>query len=244
MEGASRLTGRSDRDQGRRVPKVQARKAAPAASGPPPAGAGLRAARPRITSGPALRILVTGKRGAGKTTVCEKAAAILKDAGLRCGGVLTEKIVDQEGKIAGLRVRDLADPRREWVLARTDRPWDGPCVGPYRFSREALRMGREALERAVAESEVVLADELGHLELRGEGFSNLLPLLLSEAPLPVIAVVRTELLAEVRDRMGKAAPLVLRVAAPGRDQMPERLARAVLDRLYASVSPPKRGRPE
>ena len=173
-----------------------------------------------------VRVLITGERGAGKTSVCERAVEVLKKRGLRCGGVLTRKLVDTSGSIEGLQVIDLlTEPLEERLLARTDGKTDGPWMGPYRFACEGLRFGREAIERAAAD--VVFADELGYLELRGQGFSNLFARILSSYSPPMVVVVRTALLEEVMKRIQEVGPAVLEVNPSNRDRLHEKVVQCV-----------------
>jgi len=177
-----------------------------------------------------LRILVSGDRGAGKTTLCLKAVEALQKRGVRCGGVLCPKLLDGDGKVLGIEVLDLGEsppPRR--VLARTDRRLDGPCTGAYHFSAEGFRFGQEALARGAAGADTLVADELGPLEMRGQGFVNLLELALDASIRLMIISVRPSLVEEVRQRLKGFRVVLVRVDAASR----ERAERELLGHLFA-----------
>lgn len=175
-----------------------------------------------------VRILITGHRGTGKTSVCERAVEVLRKRGLLCGGVLTRKIVDAAGSIQRLQVVDLLPARpEERLLARTDGKTDGPWMGPFRFSCEGMRFGVEAIERALERADVVFADELGYLELRGQGFHNLLARILSPLTPPMVVVVRSALLEVVLERIQEVRPAVLEVTSASRDRLHEKIVQHV-----------------
>ncbi len=159
---------------------------------------------------PPLRILLVGERGAGKTTCCAAAATRLRERGLRPAGVLCPKLVDGAGRVTGIEILDLLpDPPSRRVLARTDQALAGPRTGAYRFSEEAFRFGRLALEEGARRGDVLFADEVGPLEMRGEGLSNIFALARSPAPLPMVLVVRTSLVSELAERLHPTPVTVL-----------------------------------
>lgn len=186
-----------------------------------------------------VRVVVTGKRGVGKTTVCEKAYRILRAEGWRCGGILTRKVKDSLGRIQGIEILDLwVDPPEARPLATT-RPEraDGPRIGPYAFLQSGLAFGRKALRRGFAEGDVLFGDELGYLELQGGGFDLLLDMLSAESGPRVAVVIRSDLLDETLSRLHGVKIHVLEVTVPNRD-------RAALDlcRMLSSPSADGHGR--
>lgn len=176
-----------------------------------------------------VRVLLTGARQSGKTTCCMAAARLLRERGLRPGGVLCPKLLDDAGGIIGIEVWNLlSDPASREVLARTDRAMDGPRTGMYRFSQRGLRFGREALEAGAARADVLFADELGPLEMRGQGFSNLLDLARRHSTPPMVIVVRTELVAAVSRTLEPFSCLLLELRPENRDHAPPRLLELLL----------------
>lgn len=174
-----------------------------------------------------VRVVVTGERGVGKSTVCEKALWILRAEGKLCGGVLTRKVRDPLGRIQGIEVLDVSqDPPKARMLARTDvRETDGPRIGPYRFLRSGLEFGREAIRRGLSEAEVLFGDELGYLELYGGGFCLLLDGLAAETGPHMAVVIRSDLLGETLGRLGGVRIRVLEVTPSNRDRAAPRLCR-------------------
>jgi len=173
-----------------------------------------------------------GERKPGKTTCCLHTAALLREQEVRPGGVICPKLFDDTGRVTGIEVLNmLSDPPSREILARTDRGLDGPSTGAYHFSQRGLAFGREALESAVRHGDVVFADELGPLEMRGEGFSNLLDLARTPSAPPMVIVVRTDLVSAVRKELGPIPTTLLEINSSNRDKTPSRL----LDLLRNSI---------
>ena len=177
--------------------------------------------------GPArpLRILLVGERKSGKTTCCMTAARMLREKGLRPGGVVCPKLLDRAGEVIGIEALNLLDdpPSRE-VLARTDR---GTGRAQHRglslLAREGLRFGREALDAGARLGDIVFADELGPLEMRGEGFSNLIDLARTPSTPPMVIVVRRDLVSDVCKELAPIPTTVLQFESSHPEETPARL---------------------
>jgi nucleoside-triphosphatase THEP1 len=110
--------------------------------------------------------LLTGPRGIGKTTGVLKLATALKDLGISVFGVATPKIFDGD-KVVGLAVQDLATGEQIQLAHIDDEP--GIRQGPWRFLPEGICFANKACDPMKHEGLAVI-DEIGPLELRGEGF--------------------------------------------------------------------------
>lgn len=152
----------------------------------------------RQTGGRAL--LVTGETGAGKTRAVLSLAQDLRRHGLRVGGVASPRVL-ATGQTVGYQVRDLATGE-ERPLCR-DRP---PGI-PFRrffFSPEALEFANSLLKKAAGGAQVILADEVGPLELAGGGLAPGMRALLASLAFLVLTV-RPSLVDAVRAWAGLPA---------------------------------------
>ncbi|MFO7724265.1 MAG: nucleoside-triphosphatase [Oceanipulchritudo sp.] len=77
----------------------------------------------------------------------------------------------------------------------------------YRFSAAAFRWAEACLQEDVRhQPDWIVLDEIGKLELRGEGFASFLKGILADQAVPhLLLVVRAELLPEVRQQFGMGA---------------------------------------
>ena len=109
-------------------------------------------------------ILLTGVPGIGKTTIIQK---VLGQTSARVGGFYTQEIREGKRRV-GFRIVSLDG--KEGILAHTHSKsrWR---VGKYGVNvEETDRIGVAALERAVEESDLIVIDEIGRMELFSERF--------------------------------------------------------------------------
>ena len=108
--------------------------------------------------------LLTGKPGTGKTSLIKQVAADLKD---KAGGFYTEEIRSQGSRL-GFRLVTLDG--QEAILAHVD------IRSPHRVSKYGVdiaaidRVGVAALHRAAGQSELIIIDEIGKMELFADNF--------------------------------------------------------------------------
>jgi nucleoside-triphosphatase THEP1 len=137
--------------------------------------------------------VITGGRGTGKTSFLLRLLAALKRSGWSAGGILSPA-VNNDGKRKGYDVRDLRTGLSV-PLCRVGGPATGIVSGPYAFSPAGIAFGRKALDaRSLAGMDVVCIDEIGPLELGGDGWAPATRELLKHLDAPLILVVRSSLL--------------------------------------------------
>ena len=140
---------------------------------------------------PAPVVVVTGPPGCGKTAAVEAAAGVWRARGLPVRGILQPGVFAHRRKV-GFLVRDLATGA-EAVLAQRVERGRGEHGTPYRFSREGLELAAGALG-GIAAGTVLVVDEVGPIELRGNGHRPALRRALAAPGLAaVVLVVRRQL---------------------------------------------------
>ncbi|MGB9757320.1 MAG: NTPase [Candidatus Bipolaricaulaceae bacterium] len=112
-----------------------------------------------------MKVGITGNPGVGKTTLVKRVLATLP---LRAGGMITEEI-RKCGYRVGFLVRDVATGKEGFLAHR--HLCDGPGFGRYRLCLKDLEeIGAAAIERALAEAELIVIDEVGPMELKSPRF--------------------------------------------------------------------------
>jgi nucleoside-triphosphatase THEP1 len=156
-------------------------------------------------TGPRVYIL-TGETGEGKTTLLRKLTAELKEKGIRAGGILAPRLM--EGNItSGYDVLDI----RSGISAPFLRLTNAEILGVERFTQieEGYQAGLKALDPDNnRESDVIVIDEAGPLEMRGEGWAGRISGLLIISDWQIILVVRKSLVDGMSRKFGINDPVV------------------------------------
>ena len=160
-------------------------------------------------------IIITGAIGIGKTTVCEKVITTARSQGHSCGGVITRKARNEDIVIEDVRTGETR------VLASTGDIYRGPRTAKYFFNPEGISFGIQAIDRGTS-SNILLVDELGPIELRGEGFSGVVEQIASGKIKNCIVVIRKGLLSAFLPRLGTAKS-VFEITIANRNELPREI---------------------
>lgn len=172
-------------------------------------------------------VIVTGAIAEGKTAFLGALREMLQSRGITVGGILALRVVEDK-TTTGYDILNIASGTQNPFLRLK-----GPVtVGVDRFSLidEGYRAGLEALDPARnRDSVVVIVDEAGPLELRGEGWHyRITELLRSSVPVVVIAV-RNSLVDSVISEFNIDSPVVVDVGYKNRDDKLSELVSLVAD---------------
>jgi len=131
---------------------------------------------------PETNILLTGQPGSGKTTLIKK---VLERADFTAGGFLSNEMRRGNQRV-GFTIDTLKG--RRGILAHIDLDTEHR-IGKYYVDIESLNsVGVAALRDAMDESEVVVIDEIGKMELLSDEFRHTLERLLSSSQ-PVLGTI-------------------------------------------------------
>jgi nucleoside-triphosphatase THEP1 len=167
-------------------------------------------ARMRIQT---LLVAVIGDPGAGKTRLLAELAADRVSLGARVEGILA---------VAGPRAapdKGAAEYRLRIIGYNAELPWarrDDSIEPPYVFDEETRRrLGAwaEGLQRT-APPHLVVLDEFGKFESRGEGLMPLWPALVAARPQIVVASVRRGLVEVIEWKLGRTFDVIIDASAP------------------------------
>ena len=167
-------------------------------------------------------IIVTGAIGAGKTSVCRKLIEIVRNQGFTCGGILTDKAADKR-----LIIEDICSGKAE-TLASTDNVYNGPRTPKYSFNPRGIDFGIQSIDKGTS-ADILVVDELGHLELRGEGFARVLTLIKEGKVKDCVLVIRTELLPTFLPQLPKN-PVIFETTLENRNQLSEKITNRITKR--------------
>jgi nucleoside-triphosphatase len=169
-------------------------------------------------------VIVTGYRGAGKTTFCARVIELARSGRRDVAGVLSPAVVVNDCKIA-IDGIDLRSTQR-WHLATCNPDADSPGELHWRFEAGALAWGNLILAESTP-CDVLIVDELGVLEFeRGQGWLAGLSALDSGDYRLGLVVIRPELLKPAQQRWPSARTVTIENA----DQ-----AQAAADWLWCEI---------
>ena len=160
-------------------------------------------------------IIITGAIGVGKSTVCRKLLEICRSWGYTCGGVLTSNRGDS------LIIEDILIGKEE-IFASTRNIYSGPRTLRYYFNSAGIEFGIKAIENG-AKADFLFIDELGRLELNGEGFIHVLKIISQGHVKNCILVIRKELLPNFLLRL-PPEPLIFETTVENRNRLPTEIA--------------------
>lgn len=160
-------------------------------------------------------VLLEGKPGIGKTTVLKNFASGLSP--VKAGGFYTEEI-REKGTRVGFRIETIDGC--SGVLSHIAFK-SGPRVGKYRVNIPAFeKIGVKSLEKALDESEVILIDEIGKMELFSERFKEVI-LCCFDSNKPVVASVMAQSHPFVDSLKVRSDVKLLKVTKENRNQLTE-----------------------
>ena len=139
-------------------------------------------------------LILSGEIGAGKTSVASHLVAELDEQRVAIGGILSPRIIE-DGATIGYTICDLMTDE-ERPFASLDPP--GVPVGKFFIAEQGLAFARCAIEQATASTRTVFVDEVGMLELAGNGLAPAVVALLQSQVLPVLLVRSSFVEAAVR----------------------------------------------
>jgi len=169
-------------------------------------------------------VVVTGPSDGGKTNTVTGLSSRLQNDGVRVFGFVQPGVYEEEQKV-GFRLRDVATGE-EAVLATRGTRREGRYGTYFQFFDEGFELGRKALQR-VKPGSLLVIDELGPVELRGEGHMRAVRDAVAVPDLiGAVIVVRRHLVPSLLAELNASDAIVIDVEKTG-----DRAADAVLEAL-------------
>jgi nucleoside-triphosphatase len=169
-------------------------------------------------------IVLTGAPGVGKTTALIRVARALKERGVKVGGIVSRELRTNNMRI-GFEFIDLSTNDRNVLASITG---NGPKVGRYFVNVAGCHFAAEQLMNAVRNSDVIICDEIGPMELKSRELIDSARNLL-DIDKKVIVVVHQKLQHLLIDEFRNKSSLLINLDLENREKVNEIL----LDRLIA-----------
>jgi nucleoside-triphosphatase len=184
--------------------------------------------------------IITGDPGSGKTTVVSRILLDVKSAGYTVGGMLTREIRSR-GERLGFRIVNLAT-EEGWTLASVELS-AGPRVGKYRVDLKNLaRVASESLGRAKQQSDLLVCDEIGPMELFSPEFRRAVSDCIINSEKPSLCVVHKRLqdplIEQLREKSGS---VTYEVTYENRSTLPKAISSEILGVLELENAEARQG---
>ena len=176
---------------------------------------------------------LTGRPGIGKTTVLLRIVKILKEKGLKVGGMISREIRRGNSRV-GFKLIDLESGREGW-LAHVKQP-NGPRVGKYRVCMKDLEsIGVKAILKAVKEADIIVIDEVGPMEMFSECFKKAVAKALNSEKI-VLGTVHYRIKDSFATKIKAKGDIeVIEVTLKNREILPENIVRKVSEDLRSML---------
>jgi nucleoside-triphosphatase THEP1 len=174
-------------------------------------------------AGDDMLIVISGPRGAGKSSLAYSILMPLKKCGIACGGVLT---LGQEKK----RFFCVQD-QKSYPFEIEGEP-DPIHVGKYRISQSALQFANRAIANGIKQ-EVLFIDEIGILESQQGGLYEATMAALRSSKKAIILVVRQEIIGLFETLFGVQPDQIAIVEPQKWEHLAECLVRDIISMLSA-----------
>jgi nucleoside-triphosphatase len=164
-------------------------------------------------------IVLTGAPGVGKTTALLRIVQGLRARGVNVGGVVSKEIRSNNMRI-GFEFIDLAS--NDIAALASTVTANGPKVGKYFVNIAGCRFAAERLTNATNNSDVIICDEIGPMELKSREFIGSVKNLL-HIEKKVIVVVHQKLQHPLIDEFRNKSSLVIELDLKNREKVNEML---------------------
>ena len=137
-------------------------------------------------------VIITGEIHQGKTTFAQKIVADLLEQKIRIAGFLSIGI-NENGIRTGFNLVDIGSSR-QIELCSDKKNEKRLKFGRYYFNSDAISLGNEILNsNNLSDKQLIVIDEVGHLELNGQGWSNAIENITRSNTVPQLWIVRKSL---------------------------------------------------
>lgn len=155
-------------------------------------------------------VMITGPTGAGKTTMMLALAQKFREAGFYIQGFVSPSVY-RNNIHQGYDLTDVWSQKR--VPLSTTEPAGGLIqVGRFYFLPDGYHKGIEILSKASGvNADILMVEEIGAWELRGQGWASALNRLILENDTPIILAVSDKLTSKITEAWRFSNPLIIPV---------------------------------
>lgn len=175
--------------------------------------------------------LVSGALAAGKTTFAKSVAELVRLQQIRTGGILSVRLLEHKETI-GYDLQDLHSGE-QFKFLRLGNGSIHNRIGRFTIDPDGLKRGVEILVNTIDQGkELVVIDEIGKLELRGEGWAAALQQLLALSECTLLLTVRKGMEQEMVDRWHLSDYQIVHVGITDPVYLAEKIAKSIKENQF------------
>lgn len=164
-------------------------------------------------------VIITGKVHTGKTTCLTHIVNYLNTKNVRIAGFISPAVLKDNVR-QGFDLLILPD-QKTFSFSRIENSSGRLSIGQFIVNKETLDKGLETLNKATdVNCDLVVIDEIGPWELENQGWTPAINKLMKDTKLPLIWVVRREVLDAAISFWAPASPLIIDCSNELSEDMP------------------------
>ncbi len=142
-------------------------------------------------------IIISGNTRSGKTTFLKQLLIHIKQLkpDYKTGGIIAHGI-DKNGERFGFEIENVKTGEKQLLCSRN--PVENAVkTGRFYFLKEGFKFGQQAIISNLNDLDLLVIDEIGYLELKGEGWFDAIEQAMQQENLNMIFVVRRRILEQI-----------------------------------------------
>ncbi len=158
-------------------------------------------------------VIITGEKHSGKTTFALDLVNHFKEKGIALGGFVAPGYFVDNRRVS-FDLQALATDQKYPLCSI--HPGNGIRIGPFWFDEKTLQIGNRLLDPAqLGAAEIVFIDEMGPLELKGDGWAAAIDKLMQHPRFTLVMVVRRSMVEQVISKWQVINVKVFDIEIPG-----------------------------
>jgi nucleoside-triphosphatase THEP1 len=154
--------------------------------------------------------IITGSIGEGKTTYVKKLIEIFRKYNIKCGGILSERVLTNS-QTTGYDLVNIETGEKETFL-REYEECGSERIGRFTICPKGLALGNVILNSLIlSENTFVIIDEIGLLEIRNKGWSDCLNDLVENSGNHILLIVRDTYIHEVKNKWNLKEAIIFNI---------------------------------
>jgi nucleoside-triphosphatase THEP1 len=154
--------------------------------------------------------IITGSIGEGKTTYVKKLIEIFRKYNIKCGGILSERVLTNS-QTTGYDLVNIETGEKETFLRQYEE-CGSERIGRFTICPKGLALGNAILNSLIlSENTFVIIDEIGLLEIRNKGWFDCLNDLVENSGNHILLIVRDTYIHEVKNKWNLKEAIIFNI---------------------------------